>query len=117
VSARPYLNLLTNAVKFVPRDPRPKCDCGRGNRPYGRRFLEPEIRAAQVGPHLGLRRQRTRISAQDRNESLGCFERVYSPQEFEGTGIGLAIVQKAVERMGGRVGVESSPGQRQQILD
>lgn len=39
------------------------------------------------------------------------FERVYSPQEFEGTGIGLAIVQKAVERMGGQVGVESSPGQ------
>ena len=38
------------------------------------------------------------------------FERVHSSQEFEGTGIGLAIMRKAVERMGGEVGVESVLG-------
>jgi signal transduction histidine kinase len=36
------------------------------------------------------------------------FERV--SKDYEGTGIGLSIVRKATERMGGKVGVESSPG-------
>ena len=38
------------------------------------------------------------------------FGRVYSDKTFEGTGIGLAIVKKAAERMGGSVGVESALG-------
>jgi light-regulated signal transduction histidine kinase (bacteriophytochrome) len=41
----------------------------------------------------------------------GLFERNHTSAEFEGTGVGLAIVRKAAERMGGRVGVESEPGQ------
>jgi signal transduction histidine kinase len=39
------------------------------------------------------------------------FHRLHHTEEYEGTGIGLAIVRKAAERMGGQVGVESEPGQ------
>ena len=39
---------------------------------------------------------------------FGVFQRLHAPSEFEGTGIGLAIVRKAVERMNGIVGVESN---------
>jgi signal transduction histidine kinase len=39
------------------------------------------------------------------------FERLHGTESYPGTGIGLAIVRKGMERMGGRSGVESSPGQ------
>ncbi len=38
------------------------------------------------------------------------FQRLNSSTTYVGSGIGLAIVRKAIERMGGRVGVESAPG-------
>ncbi|MFN3487103.1 MAG: ATP-binding protein, partial [Planctomycetota bacterium] len=38
------------------------------------------------------------------------FERLHRPEDYPGTGIGLAIVRRGIERMGGRVGVESEVG-------
>ena len=42
---------------------------------------------------------------------FGVFERLHTADAFPGTGIGLAIVRKGIERIGGKVGVDSKPGE------
>jgi len=88
-------NLLNNAVKFV----------APGTLPRVRVHAEP-------------RDEWVRLWIEDNGIGIApeFHERIFEmyqqlDKNFEGTGIGLAIVRKAVERMGGRVGVKSSPGQ------
>lgn len=90
-----FSNLLNNAVKFV----RP------GETPAVR------IWATNGGENIRLWFEDNGIGIEkDHQASLfRMFQRLN--QNYEGTGIGLALVRKVIERMGGKVGVESEPGQ------
>jgi PAS domain S-box-containing protein len=90
-----FSNLLGNAVKFVPKGTHPKVRVRV-------EILDNTARIAIEDNGIGIPKEaQTRL--------FGMFERLTTG--YEGTGIGLAIVRKVVERMGGKVGVESKPGQ------
>ena len=95
-------NLLTNAVKFVPPERAPRVQV----------WTEPARRenGDQKWVRIWVQDNGLGIAPKDQSRIFRMFERVHPVERYEGTGIGLAIVQKAVERMGGRVGVQSSPG-------
>ena len=50
------------------------------------------------------------IAQQHQERIFEAFERLHGQDVYPGTGIGLAIVKRGVERIGGRVGVESEAG-------
>ena len=55
------------------------------------------------------------IAPEHHDEVFRLFNRLHG-EKYPGTGIGLAIVEKGIERMGGRAGVESSPGHGKPFL-
>jgi signal transduction histidine kinase len=89
-------NLVSNALKFV----RP------GVPPLVR------VRAEEQGEFIRVWVEDSGIGIAPAHQKqiFGLFTRL-GGEAYQGTGIGLAIVEHAVKRMGGRVGVESTPGQ------
>lgn len=99
-------NLLSNAVKFVKkgRVPRVRVRSERRDGDPSATALVPMVRIWVEDDGIG-------IPPEARERIFEIFQRLHGAAEYEGTGIGLAIVRKAVERLGGRVGVESVLGQ------
>jgi signal transduction histidine kinase len=90
-------NLLSNAVKFV----------APGVRPKVRLSMET---SGNVG-RLWVYDNGIGIAPEFHARIFRVFERLHGLDAYPGSGVGLAIVRKGVERMGGRVGVESAAGQ------
>jgi len=90
-------NLLDNALKFTAGRPR--------------REIEVGVRRANGRALFWVRDNGPGFNMRYHDRIFEIFQRLHRAEEFPGTGVGLAIVRKAVERMHGRVWAESAVGQ------
>lgn len=91
-----WVNLIGNALKFSSKAETPRIVVG--------------MAAAQEIPTFFVRDNGVGIDMAHAGKLFQVFERMHAYSDFPGTGAGLAIVKRIVERHGGRIWVESQPG-------
>lgn len=91
-----WRNLLSNALKYTGRTPRAEIAVGR------------EILAGEV--RWWVRDNGVGFDPAMARKLFGTFQRLHGMDEFEGSGIGLALVKRIVQRHGGTVHATASPG-------
>lgn len=91
-----FQNLISNAIKFVPVDRHP----------------EIKISAIQTDNiwQISIADNGMGIDSKFHESIFNHFKRLHNKTEYEGTGIGLAIVKKIVENFDGDIRIESEPG-------
>jgi signal transduction histidine kinase len=97
-----FQNLIGNALKFKQPDVAP----------------EVKVSAKRVGDDYEISVKDNGIGFEQHyaDRVFEVFQRLHGRSDYEGTGIGLAIVRKVMEKHGGSIRVESSPGQGSQFF-
>jgi PAS domain S-box-containing protein len=112
-----FSNLLGNASKFVGPGTVPRVEIGAETPESVKRAAREEPAGASTLPRsdaatvrIWIKDNGIGIAPENHERVFRMFERIHPASEYEGTGIGLAIVRKAAERMGAQAGFESELG-------
>ncbi|HEX5208667.1 MAG TPA: response regulator [Steroidobacteraceae bacterium] len=92
-----WVNLIANALKFTRRREQALITIDGAEGPEGGRLYSIRDNGAGFDPQRAER-------------LFGIFQRLHGAKEFEGTGVGLSIVRRIIERHGGRIWAEGEPG-------
>jgi PAS domain S-box-containing protein len=104
-----FLNLIGNALKYHgDRPPVVHVSAQLRNAEGGMQIAESIGKSEWV---FAVRDNGIGIAPADQGRIFGMFQRLHGQGEYEGSGIGLAVCKKIVERHGGRIWVESALGQ------
>ncbi len=125
------INLIGNALKFVTTDVKPQVRIWAEERVGGvggqggqggvniSHILETsvslETSASKKWVRLWVEDNGIGIAREHQQRIFRTFERLHGIESYPGTGIGLAIIKRGIERMGGSVGVESKLGHGSQF--
>jgi PAS domain S-box-containing protein len=93
-----WINLLSNAIKFSSRKEEARIELSGET-------LDEETVYTVSDNGAGFHKA-------DSERLFGVFQRLHDASEFEGTGVGLALVKRIISRHGGRVWAEGEPGKR-----
>jgi light-regulated signal transduction histidine kinase (bacteriophytochrome) len=88
-----FQNLLANAVKFT--GPRPRA------------IIEVGVMDYQGVPAVFVRDNGVGFNMEHASKLFGVFQRLHRSEDFEGTGVGLAIAERIVDKHQGRIWAES----------
>lgn len=111
-----FSNLVTNAVKFVPVGVVPRVRIRAEDGAIASENPNSTSRAPNSGDptsfvRIWIEDNGIGIAEHNRDRIFRMFNRLNPGTQIEGTGIGLTIVRKAVQRMGGRIDFDSEPGE------
>jgi light-regulated signal transduction histidine kinase (bacteriophytochrome) len=91
-----WMNLISNSIKFTRNCKHPMIEIGF---------------SSEDSPVYYINDNGTGFDMKYADKLFEVFQRLHNDDEFEGTGVGLAIVERIVRRHGGRIWARSAPGE------
>jgi signal transduction histidine kinase len=99
-------NLIGNAIKYTRRTQQARIEVLRLETPQ-----DPQPGQPGNAPVYAVRDNGAGFDMRYSSKLFGVFQRLHADHEYEGTGVGLAIVQRVISRHGGRIWAEAAPGE------